>query len=197
MTMDESASAAIERLSATPWCRALLESPEWTPTRTASRSPKPSGEDSFFAETLRSSRTIRSCTTLQPTEESKKGVEGVYHDSVHVIFEIGDGLNGHPNIAHGGFVATMLDESMGVLLTINMETKMKKRMRPHEGMNCFTAYLNISYKKPLPAPGIVLCTAKIVRRERNKIHMRATVEDGEGTVFTVGEGMFVEVNTKL
>lgn len=132
-------SAAVERLSATPWCRSLLESPKWTRTRTLSRVPKPSGEDSFFAETLSSSRTIRSCTTLRPTEELSNEIPGMYYGQVKVLFELGDGLNGHPKIAHGGFVATMLDEAMGVLITINIEAKKKKSVRPHEGMNCFTA----------------------------------------------------------
>lgn len=208
--------AAIAHLSQTPWCAALIDSPEWTPTRTASRVPKPTTEDSFFAETLGTSRTIRSCLTLRPVKEEEDG--DMVFKEVRTIMELGDGLNGYPRMAHGGFVATMLDEVMGVLLTLNIEAKNQRRlevgrMGPDEGMNCFTACmflemslgavangaqdLNTSYKKPVPTPGVVLCTAKFDRRERNKIYIRTTIEDGQGTVYTVGEGMFIEVKTKI
>jgi acyl-coenzyme A thioesterase THEM4 len=138
----------------------------------------------------------------------------VYYREVKTIMDLGDGLNGHPNICHGGFVATMLDEVCGVLITLNLEKKMQVRMDPHENMNTFTACqsfaadaglgrnwlaadLNTNYKKPVPAPGILLCTAKFVRKERNKIYVAASIENGMGTVYTTGEGMFVEVKQKL
>jgi thioesterase superfamily protein 4 len=34
------------------------------------------------------------------------------------------------------------------------------------------------------------------RKDRNKIYIMGTIEDGLGTVYTTGEGMFVEVNIK-
>lgn len=57
--------------------------------------------------------------------------------------------------------------------------------------------LNVTYKKPVPTPGVLLCAAAFDRRERNKIYIRGTIEDGEGTVYTTGEGLFVEVMAKL
>jgi thioesterase superfamily protein 4 len=57
--------------------------------------------------------------------------------------------------------------------------------------------LNITYKKPVPTPGVFLCTATFERRERTKIFLRATVEDGAGVVYAVGEGMFVDTKAKL
>ena len=57
--------------------------------------------------------------------------------------------------------------------------------------------LNTTYKKPLPTPAVVLCTAKFIRREKNKIYIRGTIEDGMGTVYTTAEAMFVETKAKL
>jgi acyl-coenzyme A thioesterase PaaI-like protein len=57
--------------------------------------------------------------------------------------------------------------------------------------------LNTNYKKPVPTPGVVLCTAKFERQERNKTYVSATIEDGMGMVYTRGEGMFIEVKQKL
>jgi hypothetical protein len=133
-------TAAIAHLAQTTWCKALIEDPAWEPTRTASRVPKDTSEDSFFAETLGTDRTIRYCLTLKPREEIK---EDIAYREVKTILELGNGLNGHPNICHGGFVATMLDEIFGVLITLNLERKVARRreegLGPHEGMNCFTA----------------------------------------------------------
>jgi thioesterase superfamily protein 4 len=199
--------SAIVRLSRTPWCHALISSPHWTPTSTDSRLPKASSEDSFFAETLATDRTIRACLTLRPTAEYKdddgEPDKWIVYDEVRTILEIGDGLNGHPKIAHGGFVATMLDEVMGVLITRNIQARVERKKRRGEStaevMSCFTACrllvvlvrmtlmqmidLNTTYRKPLSTPGILLCTAKFDRRERNKIYLRGTVEDGLGTVY--------------
>jgi hypothetical protein len=139
--------SAITRFSRTPWCHALISSPHWTPTSTDSRLPKASSEDSFFAETLATDRTIRACLTLRPTAEYK-GDDGepdkwIVYDEVRTILELGDGLNGHPKIAHGGFVATMLDEVMGVLITRNIQARVERKKRRGEStaevMSCFTA----------------------------------------------------------
>ena len=55
--------------------------------------------------------------------------------------DLGDGLNGHANIVHGGFVATMLDEVTGVLIILNMVKKIEemKREDAQTQLNCFTA----------------------------------------------------------
>ncbi|KAF2738082.1 hypothetical protein EJ04DRAFT_429744 [Polyplosphaeria fusca] len=184
---------AMAHFERTPWCAQLIQSPDWTPTRTASRVPKPTSEDSFFAETLGTQRTIRNCLTLRPTKEEVDGP--VQYKEVRTLMDLGSGLNGHPHICHGGFVATVLDEGFGVLLTLNLGKKMQSR--PHESMNTFTAYLTTNYKKPVPTPGIIMCTARFIRQERNKTYVEGTIEDGMGTVYTTGEAMFVEVKTKL
>jgi acyl-coenzyme A thioesterase PaaI-like protein len=53
--------------------------------------------------------------------------------------------------------------------------------------------LNTNYKKPVPTPGIVLCTASWVKQDRNKIYVKGTIEDGNGKIYTTGEGMFIVV----
>lgn len=59
------------------------------------------------------------------------------------------------------------------------------------------ADLNTVYKKPIPVPGPVLCTARIDRQDGRKVYVRATIEDGEGTVYTTAESMFVSSKPRL
>lgn len=144
-------STATTHFSAIPWCKELIEDEAWTPTRTASRVPKSSSEDSFFAETLQTDRTIRHCLSLRPTNpehDFQTRGHGPAYKEIRTIIELGNGLNGHPNICHGGFVATLLDEVFGVLLTHNIEMRSRARrdssrtgrsLPPAMGMNGFTA----------------------------------------------------------
>ncbi|KAF2191419.1 hypothetical protein K469DRAFT_720423 [Zopfia rhizophila CBS 207.26] len=188
---------SIERFNQVRWCADMIKDPAWTPTNTASRVPKPSSEDSFFAETLGTNRTIRYLLTLRPTKLADEDPE---IREVRTFMDLGDGLNGYPDICHGGFVATILDEILGVLITLNMEKRIKNaRMGgPHsEPVPLYTAYLTTNYKKPVPTPGVILCTAKFVKQERNKTYVRGTIEDGQGTVYASGDGMFVEPRSKI
>jgi hypothetical protein len=110
--------ASVDRVASIPWVARLLNDPKLTLTRTGSRLPKASGEDSFFAETLATDRTIRTCLTLRTKEEADD--EQPYKEIVTIV-EIGDGLNGFPQVIHGGMAATLLDEVCGVLIVLNTE----------------------------------------------------------------------------
>lgn len=57
--------------------------------------------------------------------------------------------------------------------------------------------LNTTYKRPIPVPSTILCTAKVERHDGRKLYMRATIEDGEGLVYTTGEAMFVEIKPRV
>lgn len=82
---------------------------------------------------------------------------------------------------HGGMVATLLDEAMGSVA----------------GISTFTAFLNITYKKPVPTPGVMMCRARVTRREGRKFFMQGSIEDGMGTVYATAESLFVEIMAKL
>ncbi|KAH7088291.1 HotDog domain-containing protein [Paraphoma chrysanthemicola] len=191
--------AVLDQLVSVPWAADLINDPKWTRTRTASRLPKASGEDSFFAETLSTDRTIKAFLTLKPTEEVND--DFAYHEIVTIV-QVGDGLNGYPQILHGGFVATLLDEVCGILIVVNLERSIE-RVKESGGtstpsMNYMTAYLNTIYKNPVPAPGTIKCTAKLERRDGRKLYVRSTIENGAtGVVCTIGEAMFVEVKPRL
>ncbi|KAJ4994150.1 thioesterase superfamily protein [Stagonosporopsis vannaccii] len=191
--------ADILKLSSIPWAAKLINDGRWTPTLSSNRFPKPTGEDSFFAETLDTGRTIRTMLTLRPTE--KQDGDMVYKELL-VILDLGDGLNGYPHVLHGGFAATLLDEGCGGLIQLNVFEKVK-RLGSQHAMNYLTACrryatdLNTVYKKPIPVPGPVLCTVTIERQDGRKLYVRATIEDGEGTVYTTADCMFVEIRPKL
>lgn len=127
--------ADIEKLSSIPWAAALINDKRWIPTPSSNRFPKSTGEDSFFAETLDTCRTIRTMLTLRPTTEEDGDLA---YKKLLVITDLGDGLNGYSQVLHGGFAATLLDETCGGLIQLNTFRK-NKRLGSQHPINYLTA----------------------------------------------------------
>ncbi|RMX85422.1 hypothetical protein D0869_03840 [Hortaea werneckii] len=207
----------------TPWIRAFLAQPNLMIRVPSNRVSKLSTEDSLFAETLQTSRTFPECfifyTAPSPPASSSlpsptsNEEESSRIQEVHFLVRVGDGLNGHPAILHGGIVAALVDEGMGVLQTVNHERAHMLRLRQKKSpggngddgggggrvsegsedslsslppLGSFTAELKIRYRRPVSTPGEVLCTARYVRREGRKEWIEAVIRQGE--VEGVGEG---------
>ncbi|KAL1903435.1 hypothetical protein Sste5346_000061 [Sporothrix stenoceras] len=82
-----------------------------------------------------------------------------------MIMHVGKGLCGHPNIVHGGFVATVLDEFMA---------RCCFKAVPHNV--AMTARLNIDYRAPTPAGEFIVLTAHTVSVDRRKAVVRGKLE---------------------
>jgi acyl-coenzyme A thioesterase PaaI-like protein len=192
-----------------PWAAALLSRPGTITRVPGSRHSKASLEDTLFAETLKTPRTLRSCISFwtKPLESAEKIEE------VSTLFTFGDGLNGHPDIMHGGIVASILDEAMGILQSANSERDhlrhvaqgMAQGELPPEGGGSFTAYLNLEYKAPVRTPGSLIVVAKYRKREGRKEWIDAVLKqhqgpgedyDGEEVVCARAEGLFVQPRPK-
>lgn len=189
--------AAFDAASAPAWCSRAFSDPDLIPIATLSREPKASTEDSFIAETLRTPSTISAWQSFYrelPSQSPRPSGDApdVSHDTTVIkgevvnILALGRGLSGHANVAHGGLISAVLDETMGMVVGVHQSP----------GMSGFTAYLNVTFKKPLPTPSVVLCRTWLERRSGRKLWIRGTVEDGEGRLFTEAEGLWVEVERK-
>lgn len=96
-------------------------------------------------------------------------------------------MNGHDKIAHGGLVATILDEITGTVAGLHKPTD----------SSAFTAALNVTFKKPLYTPTIILCRSWLEERSKGrKAWLRGTIEDGEGGVFAEAEALYIEVEAE-
>ncbi|KAI7087681.1 hypothetical protein KC356_g3931 [Hortaea werneckii] len=211
----------------TPWIRALVAQPSTAIRIPSNRVSKLSTEDSLFAETLQTSRTFPECfifyrdPALSAPRSSSSGTSDDEDaesriQEVHFLVRVGDGLNGHPAILHGGIVAALVDEGMGVLQTVNheraharsvqRENKARGDRGEHGGgvrlsegggdglsslppLGSFTAELKIRYRRPVSTPGEVLCTARYVRREGRKEWIEAVIRQGEVEEGEEGDGL--------
>ncbi|MCJ1316198.1 hypothetical protein MMC15_001518 [Xylographa vitiligo] len=176
------ADSDTEYLQSIPWCADLLADPDFVVIPTSTRKFKKSTEDALFAKTLKTDDTIRAWLALfrQPAPRATK-IEEVY-----TIVSLGYGLNGYPHVCHGGIVATIMDEVMSTLLSVN-------KSRNGLSGGAVTASLNVNFLKPVWTPQVVLITATFGETKGRKLYLKSTVRDNGGIVLAKAEALFMRI----
>ncbi|MCJ1433431.1 hypothetical protein MMC27_002791 [Xylographa pallens] len=172
-----------EYLQSIPWCAKLLADPNFVVIPTSTRKFKKSTEDALFTETLKTDDTIRAWVALfRPPVGGATKIE-----EVHTIVSLGYRLNGYPHICHGGIVATIMDEVMSTLLSVN-------KSRNGVSGGAVTASLNVSFLKPVWTPQVVLVTATFGEAKGRKLYLESTVRDNSGIVLAKAEALFMRID---
>jgi len=97
----------------------------------------------------------------------------------HVVFA--EHHSGAPGFAHGGAVATALDDCLGFLLYVI-------------GQPAVTAKLEVNYRKPVTINTEYTLHAKLHSRERRKLYTSIDMRDTDGGIVAEGTGLFVTVS---
>lgn len=97
-------------------------------------------------------------------------------------FTISEFHQGAPGLAHGGLIATALDESMGVLLRFL-------------GQPAVTARLETDFRRPVPVGDVLHIVARITGVEGRKVFTAgsAHINSPEGPVAVQAAAMFIKV----
>lgn len=178
---------AFDSPSSPEWCRKLVHDETLIPILQYARRAKASGEDSLMAGTFKTPATIPAWQSYyryfprdQPQDDSDSApVAG----EMLSLVSLGPGLNGHVDTAHGGVISVLLDEITGAVAYLHMD----------RGSSAYTAFLNVTYKRPLPTPGVVLCRGWLEKKSAGrKLWLRATVEDGLGNVYSEAECLYIQ-----
>jgi acyl-coenzyme A thioesterase PaaI-like protein len=170
------------------WCSQILHDADFIITPTFSRQPKPDTEDSLIAETLKSDSTIQACITIY-----RKPAPGVsWINEVRTMVTLGTGMNGGAFALHGGIIATLMDDAIGTLLTVNKFGKEDGKAIPLSS-STVTAYLNVQYLKPVKTPQTVLIVARCKEVKGRKYFMEAEVKDGEGNVLANADSLWIRI----
>ncbi|MCJ1391804.1 hypothetical protein MMC18_004671 [Xylographa bjoerkii] len=177
------ADSDIEYLQSIPWCAKILGDPSFVRIPTSTRQFKESTEDTLFAETLKTDDTIRAWVAVfrQPTPGATKIEE------VRTIITLGYRLNGYPHLCHGGVVATIMDEVMGTLCSVN------KRRNGIIG-GSVTASLSVSFLKPVRTPQVVLVTANFGEIKGRKSYVESSMKASDGIILAKAEALFIRID---
>lgn len=173
----------------TSWCAKLLNDPDFVPRPTPSRKYKSTTEDALFAETLKTKDTISAVTTFY----RKPVPADTYVKEVRMLVSIEYGVNGWEHMAHGGVVGAILDEAMGTLASINSQLQ-KGSQNEDDGQaiaNMVTAYLKVTYLKPVATPQIILVTANLKEIRGTKHYIDGEMKDADGTVLAKAESLWL------
>lgn len=176
--------APLTHFRSIPWCLTLISDPTFTHTPTYSRQPKVNHEDSLFASTLISPTTIPYCLSLYKIPPKSEP----FITQLQTLFALSTGLNGGPNLLHGGIISTLIDDVMGTLLTVN-----KDQGGLPLSQSTVTGEMKVRYLRPVRTPGTVVVVAESVRREGRRIWLEGEVRDAEGVVLARGEAVWVKV----
>jgi acyl-coenzyme A thioesterase PaaI-like protein len=96
---------------------------------------------------------------------------------------LGKAFEGAPGRAHGGVVAALLDEVMGLMNVIH-------------GAMAFTAQLDVTYLAPTPVGAPIIARAWLARADNRKQFVEATLHDGDLMVARA-EALFVSIDRSI
>ncbi|KAJ0427124.1 HotDog domain-containing protein [Aspergillus carlsbadensis] len=145
--------------------------------------------DPFFRRAVRTHSAVIRTAFIFRTLPNPEG---------HLLLQVGHGVCGQSGVAHGGFLATVMDEVSGNLIAST---------RLDEGLGMYTAALNMGYKRPVLVEGfdlttgkgvgdgrgsVIVATAKLGRVEGRKVFIAAEIRDERGEVCTTAELIFVK-----
>uniref|UniRef100_L2FEH8 Major facilitator superfamily transporter n=1 Tax=Colletotrichum fructicola (strain Nara gc5) TaxID=1213859 RepID=L2FEH8_COLFN len=168
---------------------AHIDAPGTVRETASSRFPKQDTEDELFSTTLHTDKTIAAFLTLYKRPSAASG-ENMIRE-VKALLTLRHGVNGYPNVSHGGIVATILDEVIGLVFPVN---KINGLIPDGAYM---TAYLNTQYVRPVQTPQTILVVATVKKVEGRKYWIEGVIEDKDGQVLAKAESLYVKVKEKL
>ncbi len=100
-------------------------------------------------------------------------------------FRLSARFMGPPGYAHGGIIATLLDEAMS-------------KANRHRGIYAMTRHMEIDYQRPVPlhTPLILEGWSESDAEGGRKHRCRAELRDATGRVLAHSQGLFIEVKTE-
>lgn len=107
-------------------------------------------------------------------------------DGVTARLRFGSAYEGPPGCVHGGMLASVFDETMGVAQSVG-------------GSPGMTASLTVDYRSPVPLHSSLICRARLDRTEGRKLFTTATlhrVDPSDGTEILCAEarGLFISID---
>lgn len=100
--------------------------------------------------------------------------------SVLCFLKLPSRYQGATGFAHGGIIATLLDEAMA-------------KVNGKEGLRAMTLRLTANYRKAVPVERPLVLSGRRTLRRKRKIYLRSELKDLQGTLLADARGLFLIV----
>jgi len=115
------------------------------------------------------------CSLCQSLPNSKlDSIDKTGRELVVVSLKIGNSLNGHAGIVHGGVISLLFDEAMGYGYDV---------LRSNDTSQIgFTAMLKVNYRQPTPQSSPFLIRVYSSSNEGRKVYLDAEMTNPDGSI---------------
>lgn len=117
-------------------------------------------------------------------------------------FDLRSGINGYNGTAHGGFIASIIDEAMGCLILVNhflqrqveADGGLPKSVLDLNGSQHFTASMAVHFLKPIRTPQSIIVTANLRAIEGRKMSIDVIATGEGGVEFAKCDGLWLSTS---
>ncbi|KAE8142290.1 HotDog domain-containing protein [Aspergillus pseudotamarii] len=178
----------IEYFASLPFASSYLNSALYEPVPFITRYNTKGTSNKFFSKVINTADTIPHLLALVRVPDSKQNQIPNERDDARpdfvVFVSLGPDLCGFQDTAHGGVLAALLDEALGLCAeATELVSKGDTRL--------YTAGLEISYRSPVYAPSVAMIKTWVTKRQGRKWFLEAQVLDQDGVVKVEAKTLYI------
>jgi acyl-coenzyme A thioesterase PaaI-like protein len=172
-------SSAVAHFRTIPWCAALIDAPGAVCFISGCRNPASPMDNQLLGNVLATEdRVAHMLCVLEPADAANaQGGPSQIVRRVHTLIATGDGISGYPGVVQGGAVMALIDDSLGVVLEINMV--LHKEGAPFQ-TNAVTSTMDVQFRRPVPTGAPVRIEAWLDAVDGRRSTIACRLVDGDG-----------------
>ncbi|KAJ5218103.1 uncharacterized protein N7498_000202 [Penicillium cinerascens] len=185
-----------------PFARPYLDkSSSYEPVPFVTRYDKGDLSDKFFNKAINSKDTVprvlafmRKEYSLQSPPADNEGSDqsqGLEEPHFVAFCQLESGVSGYINTTHGGVLAALLDETLGLC------AETYRVFVSEEQEHLLTARLEVSYHSPVPTPSVIVIKTWVKRKEDRKWFLEAHILDHEGSLKVTAKSLYIRLRSPL
>ncbi|KAJ5833605.1 hypothetical protein N7474_001916 [Penicillium riverlandense] len=150
--------------------------------------------DQFFKKIINTHDTVPRVLTFMRKPDITSSNEDHSPEPDYVVFaQLESGINGWEDTAHGGVLAALFDESLGLCA----EAYRVFNKDSNETGTLYTATLDVSYRAPVLTPSAMQIQTWVRRREGRKWFLEAKMLDQDGAVRAEAKSLYISERASL
>lgn len=191
----------VDFFSSLPLAKPYINSSSaYQPIPFITRYDKENTSDTFFSRVINTRDTIPRLLALmhrtalqqsnnrsEPKSQQAQGPDLPYFVT---FVHLGSNVNGYQDTVHGGILASLFDETLGLCAETYRQFASRDRTR------LYTASLTVSYRSPVTTPGVFLIKTWVQQIEGRKWFLEAQLLDTDGVLKAEAKSLYIGVRAQ-